>query len=190
MRLLIERGASLSAKDEAGAIPLHVAVIAGLPQTVLLLLKHGASLTVRRHNMGMKQECSLQTGFVHQDVDEDGRASLHKAAYAGHAEVCQLLLDHGADVNAKYGTIFTHHMKERTTSRPDQPFSFAGTAAEHVRCTSRLTRNRLAAPRSSSRQEQRSTLQIRPESLRSIKRASRAIAPSWIFSLHQKPMSM
>lgn len=37
-----------------------------------------------------------------QAGDEDGRASLHKAAYAGHAAICQLLIDNGADVNATH----------------------------------------------------------------------------------------
>lgn len=81
--LLLDRGATPCAQDEAGASPLHVAVLAGLPGTVLLLLRRGASLTAG---------------------DEDGRASLHKAAYAGHAAICQLLIDNGADVNATHAT--------------------------------------------------------------------------------------
>ena len=39
-----------------------------------------------------------------QAGDEDGRASLHKAAYAGHPNICQLLLDNGADAKTLSST--------------------------------------------------------------------------------------
>ena len=33
--------------------------------------------------------------------DNDGKTSLHKAVYMGEIEVARLLLEHGADVNAR-----------------------------------------------------------------------------------------
>ena len=57
VKLLIQRGANIEAKNEAGRTPLGVAVACGARNTALFLLRAGAKLKTLKH----------------QELDEDNR---------------------------------------------------------------------------------------------------------------------
>ena len=81
-RFLLERGAR---PEPAGGQPALLAAAGSDeddPAGVLLLLRHKAKANAR---------------------DARGRSALHEAAAAGHAAICQALLEAGADVDARDG---------------------------------------------------------------------------------------
>ena len=79
VRVLLEHGADASAKDSAGATPMHHVRRAGvLP--MLLLLEKGAEVSAKRM---------------------DGSTPLHFAAAGGHEAMVLILLEHGAEVSSK-----------------------------------------------------------------------------------------
>ena len=47
VRLLIDHGADVTARDETHQTPLHVAALSGSAETVQLLIEHGADITVQ-----------------------------------------------------------------------------------------------------------------------------------------------
>ena len=73
-RVLIERGAGVSAQDKDGRTPLH---LAWHPEVARVLIKHGADVSAQ---------------------DKDGHTPLH---LAWHAAVTCVLIEHGADVSAQ-----------------------------------------------------------------------------------------
>ncbi|KAK9290145.1 hypothetical protein L1049_008311 [Liquidambar formosana] len=81
-QLLLERGASLEAKDEDGAIPLHDACAGGFTEIVQLLID-------RANN----PECVKR---MLESVDAEGDTPLHHAARGEHSDVIRLLLTSGA----------------------------------------------------------------------------------------------
>ncbi|XP_034692929.1 BRCA1-associated RING domain protein 1 [Vitis riparia] len=82
VQLLLERGASLEAKDEDGAIPLHDACAGGFTEIVELLM-----------NSTNNTECVKR---MLESVDVEGDTPLHHAARGEHIGVIRLLLAHGA----------------------------------------------------------------------------------------------
>jgi ankyrin repeat protein len=76
VRLLINRGASVNAKDGIQCTPLHLAATAGNIDAVRELLESGAATNV---------------------VDQSQRTPLYMAASLGHADAVELLLKYGAD---------------------------------------------------------------------------------------------
>ncbi len=82
VRLLLERGADVNAKDKNDATPLLLAIRGGNEAIVRILIEHGADDKV---------------------VTNDGKTPLHMMSEGRHfmPEIAQLLLEHGADVNAK-----------------------------------------------------------------------------------------
>lgn len=79
--ILRQRGASLSLADVEGLMPIHMAAIGGSVSILEALLDAGVGVDVR-------------------DTKKDETA-LHKASRRGFVECVQLLLDRGADINAK-----------------------------------------------------------------------------------------
>ena len=84
MRLLLESGADINAKDGTGKAPLIWASYGGHADVVRVLIKQGADVNV---------------------IDESksaaaGNTPLHFACLKDHLEVVKLLLDNGARVNA------------------------------------------------------------------------------------------
>jgi ankyrin repeat protein len=90
VELLLDRGADVNALDilynESGAvsgiIALHRAILANQPEITCLLLDRGADFTLVNKNRGW------------------GWSAIHYAAEVGNAEIINLLIKHGADVNA------------------------------------------------------------------------------------------
>jgi ankyrin repeat protein len=80
MRLLIDKGANIDAKNGAGAAALMGAALNGSAAAVQLLLEKGADARART---------------------KLGETALGNAAGAGSAEAVKLLLDRGADVNSR-----------------------------------------------------------------------------------------
>ncbi len=82
VRLLLERGADVNAKDKNDATPLLLAIRGGNEAIVRILIENGADDKV---------------------VTNDGKTPLHMMSEGRHfmPEIAQLLLEHGADVNAK-----------------------------------------------------------------------------------------
>ncbi|KAL6987322.1 hypothetical protein U1Q18_013070 [Sarracenia purpurea var. burkii] len=82
VQLLLERGASLEAKDEDGGIPLHDACAGGFTEIVEFLI-----------NSTNDPECMKR---MLESVDVEGDTPLHHAARGEHVNVIRLLLAAGA----------------------------------------------------------------------------------------------
>ncbi len=80
IRLLLERGASVEARNASGQTPILYSAYAGFRQAVELFLDKGAS-------------------FQYQD--RNGRTPLHYAAREGKASVVEVLIGQGADTSLK-----------------------------------------------------------------------------------------
>ena len=79
VKLLLEFGADVNAKNKDGWTPLHDAAAPNAVRVAQLLISHGADVNARGKN---------------------GRTPLHQAARGYAAEAARLLIDRGADVNA------------------------------------------------------------------------------------------
>ncbi|KAK7074366.1 hypothetical protein SK128_009451 [Halocaridina rubra] len=88
LKILVESGANVLAKDENGCTPLHVAVADGKKRFVQELLQQ------------VKRETSIQANLLNASNYNDGTL-LHTAARTGHSGIMKLLVDAGADINAK-----------------------------------------------------------------------------------------
>ncbi len=75
VRALLNKGANVNAKNQAGGTPLHTAAYNGRINTVQLLISKRAKINAK---------------------DKDGWAPLHAAAQEGHTDTAQLLKAHGA----------------------------------------------------------------------------------------------
>ena len=82
VRLLLERGANVNARDKDYGNALEEASFAGHDEIVQLLLDCGADVNAS---------------------GTSGRNTLQEACYKGHDSIVKLLLDHGADVNGAGG---------------------------------------------------------------------------------------
>ena len=128
-RLLLDQGADVDAVDEYEYTPLHYAVQEGDPRTVQLLLANGAdpnreyphdSTARAGEHRVVRLDTMLHTALDGRSIDVAkalvlggantsvrdvfGRQPLHKAASLGEVELAKLLLERGADPNARdYG---------------------------------------------------------------------------------------
>ena len=80
VRLFIQLGVDVNARDENPESPVHLASSAGNAETVQLLIRHGVDVNAR---------------------DGGDKTPLHLALSKGHAKTVQVLIEHGADVNAR-----------------------------------------------------------------------------------------
>jgi ankyrin repeat protein len=85
---LIEHGADVKARTEAGCTALNGAAISGNAAIVKLLLDRGADPNVR---------------YQEPDTIGDFQTPAMNAAWHGHAECLKILLEHGADFNVQGG---------------------------------------------------------------------------------------
>ncbi|RYP73942.1 hypothetical protein DL769_004113 [Monosporascus sp. CRB-8-3] len=112
-RLLLDKGADITAKDNDGWTPLHYAARYGHEAVTRLLLDKGADITAKDNNGWTPLHCAARYG--HKAVtwllldkgaditakDNNSWTPLHVAASYGHNAVTRLLLDRGADITAK-----------------------------------------------------------------------------------------
>ncbi|CAH8460893.1 unnamed protein product [Dicrocoelium dendriticum] len=83
VELLLKHNADLTITNNSGQNPLHYAVIQGEAKIVRIILQH----------------CLTQTPWLVDEPQPDGLTALHLAAFHGHLEVCDLLLQAGANSN-------------------------------------------------------------------------------------------
>jgi ankyrin repeat protein len=127
VRLLIERGANISATGEWRNTALHYAAIMGYEEVVALLLDNGAHANSRNqhgitplvlacHNGHLGVVRLLIQHMGSQWLDDRGNASgqtaLHYAAHGGHEELLRFLLLAGADP-----TLTDNRAKDATRTR-------------------------------------------------------------------------
>ncbi|MHB9133812.1 MAG: ankyrin repeat domain-containing protein [Armatimonadota bacterium] len=125
---LLDHGADVNAVAIAVS-PLYLAAREGHPQTVELLIEHGATLEFR-HNLGdtaltaaidrgfpSTVKVLLDHGADYTFVDGDGVSPLHKAAAGEKSLIVQMLLAKGADVALRddYGRTPLYHAVEYGT---------------------------------------------------------------------------
>jgi ankyrin repeat protein len=98
-KFLLEQGADVNQADaETGETPLHTSVVSTdrvLHDRVLtVLLAHGANPNVATKN-------SVETGGFMRDARTRGETPLHRAAAFGDENTIKLLLDAGAQIDAR-----------------------------------------------------------------------------------------
>lgn len=95
----------VNARDADGNSALLVATYTGRRETFELLLRRGAGVNLFEASaLGLKEKVvdhiDRDPTLIHS-YSHDGWTSLHLAAFFGHRETAGLLLDRGADVNAR-----------------------------------------------------------------------------------------
>lgn len=85
-RVLVENGASVSAKAQCGYTPLHLAAQEGYAELMLDLIVRGANT---------------------EEQDNEGRTALHLAAWKGHVDAVKALIAVKAKINAQAHGGFT-----------------------------------------------------------------------------------
>jgi len=107
IKLLLDKGADINAKDTDGTTALMLAAVKGQTKVVQLLLDKGADINAQRNDgrgalMLAEETDQTQTAELLLEKDLGGiNAALSYAAYQGDTNGVVLLLDKGADVNAK-----------------------------------------------------------------------------------------
>uniref|UniRef100_A0A3B4ZYY5 Poly [ADP-ribose] polymerase n=1 Tax=Stegastes partitus TaxID=144197 RepID=A0A3B4ZYY5_9TELE len=103
---LLQNGANVHARDDGGLVSLHNACSFGHAEVVALLLRHGAEANARDnwnytplHEAAIKGKIDVCIGTNTPTTCRD-LVPLHNACSYGHYEVSELLVKHGACVNA------------------------------------------------------------------------------------------
>ena len=113
VKVLLEAGADLEARNERGTTPLHKAALRGNAETVTVLLEAGADLEARNergttplHMAALGETAEAVTVLIRAGAHlkaraEGGHTPLHMAALGGNAETVTALLEAGADPKAR-----------------------------------------------------------------------------------------
>ncbi|XP_033115363.1 ankyrin repeat domain-containing protein 27-like [Anneissia japonica] len=118
METLMRKGAVVSATDYHGSTPLHLACQKGQQGATLLLLHHGADINADDNDGNTAlhlccanghEECVKAILYSEQAVNKvevnfpncRGNTPLHEAARWGYETIVQILLEHGASVEAR-----------------------------------------------------------------------------------------
>ncbi len=117
VRALITRGDNIQAVDNDGATPLHYAAYIAHTEIAEILLENGALVDAK--NAKGQTPLHEVASHLHREGDEatmavlldagaslsvrgnDGATPLHAAAIGGHFEAAKMLLDRGADIQAR-----------------------------------------------------------------------------------------
>ncbi|KAK8375280.1 hypothetical protein O3P69_020329 [Scylla paramamosain] len=116
MIVLVGRRASLDAQDSEGNTPMHVAARWGQRKAVEFLQEKGADDSIRNKSGQLYSDLALIRAVRTEDKeqvvagltwggdpgsrDERGWTLLHHAVYKGALDICQLLVECGAEVSA------------------------------------------------------------------------------------------
>ena len=119
-RMLIERGADLSAKNKDGETPLHLASQAGQVEVACMLIERGADPSARNndgetplHLASRSRQVEIARMLIERGADlsvqnKDGDTPLHRALAgsfilykAGNVEIVRMLIERGADPSAQ-----------------------------------------------------------------------------------------
>jgi len=123
--LLLAHGSDINAKDELGCTPLREAVTSPSPGTVELLIAKGADVRARdtwrrtplHYLWGLDARLVQMLIVRGADVraeDRDRITPLHMAAALGDAEIAELLIAHGAEIDAQaFDTILVKGKEHR-----------------------------------------------------------------------------
>ncbi|XP_050438356.1 uncharacterized protein LOC126844301 isoform X2 [Adelges cooleyi] len=111
--MLLEHGADPNRQDGKGRTPAHCGAFKGQLETVRILAEHGANLWFRNFKGGYPLHDAVRSGRkelvvwllslrpeVADYYDDDGKRCLHIAALNNNTEMCKIILDNGASVNA------------------------------------------------------------------------------------------
>ncbi|HOT74201.1 MAG TPA: ankyrin repeat domain-containing protein [Candidatus Wallbacteria bacterium] len=93
---LIANGANIKARDKKGRTPLHIAAIKKSKKSALLLLN--------KESLSNYKEINSAPGLINRLVnitDNRGQTALHTAASHDADEIAPILIENGADVNAR-----------------------------------------------------------------------------------------
>ena len=113
VRVLIENGADVNAKDELGKTVLHLATREGHVEIVKILIEKGADVDVKDnerytalHWATLDGHIEIAKILIEMDADVDARdiygwTALHVAAGNERVEITEVLIEKGADVDAK-----------------------------------------------------------------------------------------
>ena len=110
--LLIDRGASIDAKNKDGRTPLMETVVASAGDVAELLVNRGAIINdccdveTALHLAAYLDRSEMAQLLLERGADFDlrnkgGSTPLHLAAYTGSRNTAELLINHGANVNAE-----------------------------------------------------------------------------------------
>ena len=119
-RVLLEYGAVVDVRDNKDSTPLHVASQCGNAKAARLLLEHGANIYAQNKE-GQTPRHLLLTMWSHKVPDDDvdsirfflergadvdtadnnHSTLLHQASFGGNIKVAHLLLEHGANIDAR-----------------------------------------------------------------------------------------
>ena len=114
VEVLIDAGADIDVKDTRGRSPLHKASISGSLDVLKMLVKAGADVRVTDNKgytcltlavaNGRTETVRYLAGLKDVDVNhsgDKGHTALHLAGGEDYAEVAQLLIDAGADIETR-----------------------------------------------------------------------------------------
>ena len=122
VRLLLKYGANPNAVMQYQSSPLNEAIDGGHERIAHILITAGANIdhddalisaaqkglfSIVESLLALHADVNKQRLRGMEEVDDDpsgtvGRSALHEAAWAGYGEIVNLLLQHGADINATY----------------------------------------------------------------------------------------
>jgi ankyrin repeat protein len=112
-RMLIERGADVTAQNNDGWTPLHLALVDGEVEVARMLIERGADVTAQNNDGWAPLHLALQIEevevarmLIERDANvaaqnNDGWTPLHLASQRGQVEVARMLIEHGADAAAQ-----------------------------------------------------------------------------------------
>lgn len=130
-QLLLEHGADVDARDDAGFTPLLLASREGHAALVRILFEHGADTDARDNDKRTSLFLAVEDGHVEivhfllehgadpEAREENDVSPLEHASIAGYVEIARLLLDHGGDPRSQ-------------DENHDTPLHFASVNGKHA----------------------------------------------------------